>query len=96
MTPTEKYYRIIIGLIRENFLLFLISIVLTLFIDYRDLFGKNSLEVYYVGVTFVILFGILVIIQKWSFAKVPYQKQRARRMVPALESTGILGTHFRF
>ena len=65
MTPTEKYYRIIIGLIRENFLLFLISIVLTLFIDYRDLFGKNSLEVYYVGVTFVILFGILVTIQKY-------------------------------
>ena len=65
MTPTEKYYRIIIGLIRENFLLFLISIVLTLFIDYRDLFGKNSLEAYYVGVTFVILFGILVTIQKY-------------------------------
>ena len=65
MTPTEKYFRIIVGLIRENFLLFLISIVLTLFIDYRDLFGKNSLEVYYVGVTFVILFGILVTIQKY-------------------------------
>lgn len=65
MTPTEKYYRIIIGLIRENFLLFLISIVLTLFIDYRDIFGKNSLEVYYVGVTFVVLFGILVTIQKY-------------------------------
>ena len=65
MTPTEKYYRIIIGLIRENFFLFIISIVLTLFIDYRDLFGKNSLEVYYVGATFVILFGILVTIQKY-------------------------------
>ena len=65
MTPTEKYYRIIIGLIRENLLLFFISIALALYIDYKDFFGKNSLEIYYVGVTFVILFGILVTIQKY-------------------------------
>tara|TARA_A100000164_G_scaffold292986_1_gene266636 strand:- start:107 stop:1474 length:1368 start_codon:yes stop_codon:yes gene_type:complete len=65
MTPTEKYYRIIIGLIRENFFLFLISIVSALLIDYKDLFGKNSLEVYYIGFTFVVLFGTLVTIQKY-------------------------------
>ncbi len=70
MTPTEKYYRIILGLIRENFPLFLISIALTAISDLKDIFGRDSAapyvhEVYYIWSTFVFLFGLLITIQKY-------------------------------
>ena len=65
MTPTEKYYRIIIGLIRENTFLFIAAAITTFYLDYTDFFGKGSSEIYYVTASFVILFGLLITIKKY-------------------------------
>ena len=65
MTPTEKYYRIIIGLIRENLFLFIAAVITTLYLDYIDFFGKNSSEIYYLAISLVILFLVLVTIRKY-------------------------------
>ena len=65
MTPTEKYYRIIIGLIRENLFLFIAAVITTLYLDYIDFFGKTSSEIYYLAISLVILFLVLVTIRKY-------------------------------
>ena len=65
MTPTEKYYRIIIGLIRENLFLFIAAVITTLYLDYIDFFGKNSSEIYYLAISLVTLFLVLVTIRKY-------------------------------
>ena len=65
MTPTEKYYRIIIGLIRENIFLFIAAVITTLYLDYIDFFGKNSSEIYYLAISLVTLFLVLVTIRKY-------------------------------
>ena len=67
MTPTEKYYRITIELIREYTALFVLSLVISFYLDYTDFFGKNSLEIYFVTLSLIVIFGILVTAQKYRY-----------------------------
>jgi len=65
MTPSEKYFYFTVTLLKENILLFLASIVTTLYLDYIDFFGQKSSEIYYLVFCLVFLFGVLVTIQKY-------------------------------
>ena len=64
MTPSEKYFNIIINLIRDYFILFLIAVIISFVLDYRDFFG-NSNEIYYIVISFIAIFGVFVTIQKY-------------------------------
>ena len=65
MTPSEKYFYFTVTLLKENVLLFLASIVTTLYLDYIDFFGQKSSEIYYLVFCLVFLFVIFVTIQKY-------------------------------
>ena len=70
MTKIEDPLRHLLVLIRSNFIVLVVTSVIVLAIDYKDFFGQNSDEVnsdevYYLAISSVVIFLLLLTLQKY-------------------------------
>ena len=65
MTKIEDPLRHLLVLIRSNFIVLGVTSVIVLAIDYKDFFGQNSDEVYYLAISSVVIFLLLLTLQKY-------------------------------
>ena len=66
MTKIEDSIRLSLVLIRSNFVVLAITSVIVYALDYKDFFGKNSDEIYYLAISSVFLFLALLTLQKYN------------------------------
>ena len=65
MTKIEDPLRHLLVLIRSNFVVLGVTSIIVLAIDYKDFFGQNSDEVYYLAISSVVIFLLLLTLQKY-------------------------------
>ncbi len=65
MTKIEDPLRHLLVLIRSNFVVLVVTAVIVLAIDYKDFFGRDSDEVYYLAISSVVIFLLLLTLQKY-------------------------------
>ncbi|RZD33250.1 MAG: hypothetical protein CXT75_11945, partial [Methanobacteriota archaeon] len=65
MTKIEDPLRHLLVLIRSNFVVLVVTAIIVLAIDYKDFFGRDSDEVYYLAISSVVIFLLLLTLQKY-------------------------------
>jgi hypothetical protein len=65
MTKIEDSLSHLLVLIRSNFIVLVATYIIVIAIDYKDFFGRDSDEVYYLAISSVVLFLSLLTLQKY-------------------------------
>ena len=63
MTKIEDPLRHLLVLIRSNFIVLGFTAIIVFAIDYKDFFGRNSDEMYYLAISSVVVFLLLLTLQ---------------------------------